>query len=386
LHIDTEYLVEMSLRDEPYDESLIVELLAETPLHILLAAADEVKRRLVGNIASYVVNVYIAYTNVCIARCPLCNFYARNEKEAYVLPPDAVAKTIVEYRQKHGITEVHITGGLNPELRLDYYISLLHAIRDAAPGVIIKAFTAEEIDFISRLEGEKPSTILAELREAGLDALPGGGAEILDAEVRRIIAPYKSDPTKYLKIHETAHRLGIRSNATMLYGHVEEPKHIARHLLEIYKLQGKTGGFISFIPLRWNPGNTPLANNPRYKQLIYSKASGIYDLRVIAVSRLVLAPRIKHIVAYWVALGKKLASLALRAGADDMGGTFYNEPVISSARGTKRSRGMDPEEIEFLILQSGFRPQERDTFYNYLGSRTSIETWRKTPWVIERFT
>ncbi len=382
---EIEYLVEHALRDEAYDESLIVELLTQTPLHVLLAAAEKVKRILVGDVASYVINLYIAYTNVCIARCPICNFYARSKSEEYTLSTKSVAEMVAKFYKSKQIREVHIAGGLNPDLTLDYYVKVLKSIREVAKSVKIKAFTAEEISFIARVTGESVRSILSTFRDAGLDALPGGGAEILDEQIRKIISPYKSNPQSYIEVHATAHSLGIPSNATMLYGHIEEPRHVARHLLEIYKVQGKTQGFISFIPLRWNPGSTALAANPQYRNIISKKLDGTYDLRIIAVSRLALAPRVKHIVAYWVAVGKKLASLALRAGADDIGGTFYNEPVIAAAQGRRRHSGLEPSELEYLILHAGLRPVERDTFYNYFGAKVSLEAWRKMPWLLERF-
>ncbi len=378
-------LLEALRNGEEPSRRVALRVFRETPLHELLRAADELRRELVGDRASYVVNVYVAYTNVCVARCPICNFYARRREEEYTLEPRRVAELVARFAREKGVREAHITGGFNPALRLDYYIRLVRAVKEATKGrVYVKAFTAEEIDFLARLEGESVERILLELRDAGLDAMPGGGAEVLTERVRRIVSPSKTPPERYLEIHRVAHRLGIRSNVTLLYGHVENPEDIVEHLMRVRKLQKETNGVISFIPLRWNPRGTTLYENPSYRKVIEEKANPLYDLRVIAFSRIMLYPLVRHIVAYWVAIGEDIASIALRGGADDLGGTFYNEPVITAAREGrgKLSKGLEPHELEYMIAQAGLEPCERDTFYRCLGLRSGgAGYWLHVPWV-----
>ena len=373
-------LVERVVNGEEPSVALVERVLREAPLHALVEAADWLRRMAVGDRGSYVVNVYIAYTNVCVARCPICNFYAKNPREAYTLTPREVEALAARFRREKGVTEAHVTGGLDPRLAPDYYVEIVRRLKRL--GLTVKAFTAEEIDFVARTHGESVETLLRELREAGLDAMPGGGAEVLSDRVRRIIAPVKTSVERYLEVHRVAHRLGIRSNVTMLYGHVEEPVEVARHLLLVRRLQRETGGVISFIPLRWNPGGTLLARSEEHRDEIESKATPLYDIRIVAVSRITLYPLVKHIVAYWVAMGIELASVALRAGANDLGGTFYNEPVVAAARGSRRTRGLDPEQLEFIIAQAGLEPCERDTFYRCLGRRgEGMRAWETQTWL-----
>ncbi len=373
-------LVERVVNGEEPSVALVERVLREAPLHELVEAADWLRRVAVGDRGSYVANVYIAYTNVCVARCPICNFYAKSPGEAYTLSPGEVEAVAARFRREKGVTEAHVTGGLDPRLTPDYYAEIVSRLKRL--GLTVKAFTAEEIDFVARTHGESVETLLAELREAGLDAMPGGGAEVLSKRVRGIVAPAKMSVERYLEVHRVAHRLGIKSNVTMLYGHVEEPAEVARHLLLVRRLQRETGGLISFIPLRWNPGGTALARDPRYRRVIEEKATPLYDLRIVAVSRITLYPLVRHIVAYWVAMGVELASIALRAGADDLGGTFYNEHVVAAARGEGRTRGLDPEQLEFIIAQAGLEPCERDTFYRCLGRRSEgMRHWETQAWV-----
>ncbi len=373
-------LVERVLNGEEPSVSLIERVFREAPLHALVEAADQLRRLAVGDRGSYVVNVYIAYTNVCTARCPICSFYARSPREAYTLTPAEVEALAAKFRREKGVTEAHVTGGFNPELTLDYYLDIVRRLKRL--GLTVKAFTAEEVSFIARRMGERVETILEELREAGLDAMPGGGAEVLTDRVRRIVAPAKGGADEYIEVHRVAHKLGIRSNVTLLYGHVEEPRDIAEHLVRVRRLQAETGGVISFIPLRWRPGGSALASNPEYREVIEEKQTPLYDLRVVAVSRIALYPLVKHIVAYWVSLGEELASVALRAGADDLGGTFYNEPVVTAAKGGGRAKGLDPERLEFMIAVAGLEPCERNTFYECRGLRSKGSiAWRSAEWL-----
>ena len=361
----------------------VEELLTEAPLHALAAAADWAARSIKRNIGSYTVNAYIAYTNVCVTACSFCAFYRPpGSPEAYTLDPRRVGALVRRLDEEHGLREVHIVGGNNPELPLDYYTRLLDEVRRAAPRAVIKAFTAEEIAFLARTHGEKTRDLLLLFKEHGLGALTGGGAETLDPRVQRLIAPKKVSPEEWLRVHEEAHRLGIRSNSTLMYGHVEEPRHVAEHLVKLRGLEERAPGFISFIPIRFNPGGTALGRTRLYRER--ARLDGQYDLRIVAAARLALLGAIDNIVAYWVSMGEKLAVAALSHGANDVGGTFYQESVITPARsGEKRNRGKTPEELSYMLLQAGWAPAERDTYYNYYPARIPHRVAAGLPWLRE---
>jgi len=357
-------VVEKSIHGERLEPPEIEKLITETPLHVLAAAADHYARVLKHGKGSFTVNVYVTYTNVCVTACSFCAFYRPpGHREAYTRSPEEVAQIVREASQGRRILEVHMVGGNNPGLGLDYYLELIRAVKRAAPGARLKAFTAEEIWFIARITGHSVREVLEEFKGSGLDALSGGGAEILDEQVEKLIAPKKISPEEYLRVHEEAHRLGIRSNVIMMYGHVEDPIHVARHIYRVRRLEEKAPGFISFIPVRFNPGNTALGRTRLYREK--ARLDGEYDLRIIAAARLALLGAIDNIVAYWVSMGDKLAQAALSHGANDLGGTFYNEAVIAATRG-RVTGGKKPEELAFMLRQAGWAPWVRDTFYNYL--------------------
>jgi aminodeoxyfutalosine synthase len=247
-----------------------------------------------------------------------------------------------------------MVGGENPHLEYGYYIDLTRALHDALPDVHLKLFTASEIHHMHRLSGLPPERILADLQEAGLGSLPGGGAEIFHSEVREIICDGKLDADEWIEVHRIAHKMGIRSNCTMLYGHVERPEHKVDHLLRLRALQDETGGFNAFIPLAYHPENN-------YMGLKYH-TTGMDDLRHIAASRLVL-DNIPHIKAYWVMITPKLAQVALRFGADDMDGTIVEEKIYHMA-GAGTSQQLSRPELERIVRLAGFVPVERDTLYN----------------------
>ena len=347
----------------------IEDMLVNAPLHPLAAAADYYARLVKGGVGSFIVNLYLAYTNVCVTRCTFCDFYVPPEKRSkgYLHPPERLANAAMLAWKRLGIREVHMVGGNDPELPMEYYEEAVRLIKERAPGVILKAFTAEEIAFIAKATGNTVREVLSRLMEAGLDAMPGGGAEVLSEEVRRRIAPLKITSSEYLEVHRIAHRMGLRSNITMLYAHIEEPRHIAEHLYRVRRLQEETGGFISFILLRFNPGKTPLSRHPDYKKR--GDRGGLYDLRLTAVSRLALLGRIDNIMAYWISMGEKLAHAALSHGANDIGGTFYNESVISVASSLRKRKGMSPARLAYNLKTAGWKPMERDTFYKYYPPR-----------------
>ncbi len=271
-------------------------------------------------------------------------------------------------------SEVHIVGGLHPDRTLDYYLEMLKAIKKNFPYIHIKAFTAVEVDYFSKISGQSLTKTLDELRNAGLDSMPGGGAEIFSASIRNRICPEKISGRRWLQVMETAHNAGIKSNATMLYGHHETYKHRIEHMLKLRELQDRTGGFQAFIPLSFHPMNTelsqksevrsqklkpPISNPCRY-------TSGIDDLKTIAISRLFL-DNFSHIKAYWIMLGEKIAQLALLFGADDLDGTIIEEKITHSA-GALSGEAMTKAQLINLIEKAGKVPVERDSFYRPVKS------------------
>ena len=249
----------------------------------------------------------------------MCAFYRKgSEDDAYTLTPEQM-EIRVDQAERMGATEVHIVGGFHPKLKLDYYESMMRVIKKSHPSMNIKAFTAAEIFYLSKLTKNSVKEILSRLKDAGLDSLPGGGAEIFDDTIRNRIIRGKCTGQEWLDTVETAHNLGIRSNATMLYGHVEKPEHVVDHLLRIRKLQEKTNGFITFIPLKFSLDNTELEKTGN----VVEECSSVYDLKVMAISRILLAGALDNISVYWVAYGKKLAQVALCNGGSDLVGSFH---------------------------------------------------------------
>jgi aminodeoxyfutalosine synthase len=256
-----------------------------------------------------------------------------------------------------GATELHVVGGLHHQLPYEWYLNVVRIIHRAHPRLHLKAYTAVEWDWFHRLTGRPTRDLLAEFKDAGLGSLPGGGAEIFHPEVRDKICEHKADAAEWFRIHREAHGLGLRSNATMLYGHIEQPRHRIDHLIRLRELQDETGGFQTFIPLAFHPDNTKLAAD-----LKITKPTGLTDLRVMAVSRLML-DNFPHVKAYWVMLGIKTAQLALSFGADDLDGTVVHEKIYHDA-GSDSPQELSVVEIRRLIEEAGRVPVERDTLYN----------------------
>ena len=328
--------------------------LFEMSLHELGTIADSMNDKIV----TFVINRHINYTDICISKCPLCAFH-KDVGEGYLMSVEEVlekAKEAVEL----GATELHIVGGHNPNVSLEYFEEMFRAIKERWPHVVIKALTATEIHFLSKLERMSVKEVLSRLKDAGLQAMPGGGAEILDDEIRKRICPNKASSDEWLKVMETAHEMGIRSNATMLFGHIESYKHRAKHLYRLWKLQEKTHGFLAFIPLVFHPENTGL----KKAGLVERRTDPVDILKTIAVSRIVLN-NFRSIRAYWVMLGERLASVALRYGANDVDGTLIEEKVTHAA-GAKTPLYMPVEKLMWIIRGAGKRPAQRDTFYNIL--------------------
>jgi aminodeoxyfutalosine synthase len=333
--------------------------LFERDLHELGDIADSINRKN-GNVVTFIINRHINYTNICVSRCPLCAFYRdREDDDAYLMSIGEVLEKAREATEM-GATELHIVGALNPEIRLRYFETLFRNIKERFPDVVIKALTATELCFLSQVEKTGVEDVLVRLKNTGLQAMPGGGAEILDDEIRKIICPDKLSSGEWLRIMETAHGLGIRSNATMLFGHIENPAHRAVHLYRLWDLQERTGGFISFIPLLFHPGNTGL----KKRGLVGEKTCPVDILKTISISRIVLQ-NFKSIRAYWVALGENLAQVALNYGANDLDGTLMEERVTHAA-GVMTPLSLTTDRILKMARGAGKIPAERNTFYNIL--------------------
>jgi aminodeoxyfutalosine synthase len=341
-----------------YDDGL--ELMVKENLFLLGAAADRIRRKVKGENITFVASYYLNYTNVCAASCPLCAFYRKgDESDSYTLSTEQIVTRARVAVKEMGATELHIVGGFHPTLDIDYYEKMLIAIKNEFPNVTIKALTPAEIFFISRLTKNSVKKVLLRLKNAGLDALPGGGAEIFSKDVRDVIVRGKCSGEEWLETAKTAHEIGLRSNCTMLFGHIEKPEHIVDHLIRTRELQKKTGGIITFIPLKFSLDNTELEQ----KGMISQESASVYDLRVIAVSRLMLANILNNISVYWVALGKKLAQVALSYGGNDLVGTAFSEEIFKAAG---KATGTSIQELVSLIKEVKGIPAQRDTFFNIL--------------------
>lgn len=335
-----------------------------------------------GNNAYFIQNHHINPTNICVNRCKFCAFSrSKGEKGAYELTIKEIIKKLKTQTKQSGtkaqrhkgteiikkdplnprsldpsnpsFSEVHIVGGLHPDWPFEHYLELIGKIKENFPALHIKAFTAVEIDYFSEISGMSLKDTLITLKEAGLETMPGGGAEILSGSVRCKICPEKMSGRRWLKVMETAHSTGIKSNATMLYGHVENYKHRVDHLIKLRTLQDKTGGFQAFIPLAFHPMNTNI-EGAQY-------TSGIDDVKTIAISRLFL-DNFPHIKAYWIMLGEKIAQLALMFGADDLDGTIIEEKITHSAGGLS-GVALTKGQLINLIEKAGKVPVERDSYY-----------------------
>lgn len=327
--------------------------------------ANQVREGLHGQRTYFNRNLHINATNVCVASCRFCSF-ARlrpGDPGAYTMSLEQAWQRLRD-RMTTGkpVTEIHIVNGLHDGLPFSYYTELLAGLKRIHPTVHLKAFTAVEIHFFHRHYGMSVAEVLGQLRAAGLDSLPGGGAEIFAQRVRRKICPDKCDADQWLEVHRTAHGLGMRSNCTMLYGHIETVEERVLHLLRLRNLQAETGGFQTFIPLAFHPEGNALQRLPA--------PTGIEDLRAFAVSRLLLH-NIPHVKAYWVMLGLKTAQTALWFGADDIDGTVQEERIYHMA-GAETPQGLALWGLVHLIEQAGRTPVERDTLYNVVAEGETL--------------
>ena len=331
--------------------------------------ANHVREQRHGNITYYNVNRHINPTNVCVAHCKLCAFgRSPDAPGAYTFALEEIFQRAAQ-GVAEGATEFHVVGGLHPDLPFDYYLDLIRGLKQRFPHVHLKAFTAVEVHYYSRLAKISLRDVLVRMKEAGVDSLPGGGAEIFHPRVRRIICDHKVSGQMWLQIARTAHELGMRSNATMLYGHVETNEERVDHLLKLRETQDKTHGFQTFIPLAFHPANTPLAHLPG--------PTGLDDLKTIAVSRLLL-DNFDHIKAYWIMLTPRIAQVALRFGADDLDGTVVEEKIYHDA-GATTPEHLTRGELERLIRAAGRVPVERDTLYNRVDRSGPVPVSKPTP-------
>ena len=335
-------------------------------LHTLGELANVVRERKNGNLTYYNVNEHLNPTNVCVYRCTFCAFRADlKSPKGYVMSDEQIVARGKEATDR-GCTELHIVGGLHHQLPYEWYLNVIRLLHAEFPALHLKAWTAVEWDWFARMTGRPTRDLIAEMTEAGLGSLPGGGAEIFHPDVRNKICEHKADAAEWLRVHREAHELGLRSNATMLYGHIEEAEHRIDHLVRLRELQDQTGGFQTFIPLAFHPDNTRLSHIP--------KASGLMDLKVMAVSRLML-DNFAHIKAYWVMLGIQTAQLAQSYGADDLDGTVVHEKIYHEA-GSDSPQEMTVDEIRRLIVEAGRQPMERDTLYHEVV-REGGARWKK---------
>ncbi len=316
--------------------------------------ANYVREKKHGNITYYNVNRHINPTNVCVAHCKLCAFGRDpNSPGAYTYALEEIYQRADE-GVRQGATEFHIVGGLHPDLPFEYFLELISGLKKRHPHVHLKAFTMVEVHYFARIAKLSIEETLQKMKAAGVDSCPGGGAEIFHPRVRRIICDHKVSGQMWLILARKTHEAGLRSNATMLYGHVETEEERVDHLVKLRELQDITHGFVAFIPLAFHPDNTPLSHIP--------KPTGYDDLRNIAVSRLML-DNFEHIKAYWIMLTPSIAQIAQRFGANDLDGTVVEEKIYHDA-GAKTSEFTPRTELERLIRAAGRTPVERDTLYN----------------------
>lgn len=319
--------------------------------------ADIERERKNGNRAYFIRNQHINYTNICINRCKFCAFFKdRGVPGAYSMTVEEIGEKIRE-NMDQPISEVHIVGGLNPDLPYSYYLEMLKTIKIIRPQIHIQAFTAVEIAFIAKAGGKTIDDTLQDLKEAGLGSLPGGGAEVFSPRIRKKLCADKLDPAGWIRVAITAHRMGIPGNATMLYGHLEKKEELVEHLIKLREAQDESSGFLAFIPLAFHPQNTGLNDLPA--------TTGFDDLKNLAIARLML-DNFPHIKAFWIMITPKVSQISLAFGVDDIDGTVTEERITHSA-GATTAQSLALEELVGMIKKAGKQPIERDTLYNVLN-------------------
>lgn len=318
--------------------------------------ANIVRNRLNGDRTYFIYNQHINYSNICTNLCKFCAFGKEKDSDlAYEMSVNEI-KEKVRQRLDEPITEIHMVGGIHPDLPFEYYLETLRGIKEVRPDVHIQAFTCVEIAHFAELAGKNIEQTLGILKEAGLGSLPGGGAEVFSPRIRQLTCEKKLSGSDWLEIAKTAHRTGLHTNATMLYGHIETYQERVDHLDALRVAQDQTNGFLAFIPLAFHPKNTEMSN--------LSNTTGVNDLKNMAVGRLML-DNFPHVKAYWIMLGPKLAQIALSFGADDMDGTVKEE-VITHMAGAETDQAIGSNTLVRLIKEAGRQPVERDTLYNVI--------------------
>ncbi len=351
---DIDYLFDKVISGERLSSEEALFLFENADINTLGILANYIrKRKHPDDIVTFVVDRNVNYTNICVAGCKFCAFQRKKtDKDAYVLDFDQIFKKVEELINWGGTTLL-MQGGLNPDLKIDFYVSLFRGIKERFPQIQIHSLSATEINYLSKLEKLSIKEVLKILKDAGLDSLPGGGAEILSDEVRVFISSNKTTTSQWLEVHKTAHKLGMKSTATMMCGHIEKPKHIIEHLKHIRDLQDETGGFTAFIPWTFQKGGTKLDYLP--------DATSVYYLRVLAISRIYL-DNFNNIQTSHVTQTMKVGPVGLHFGANDLGSTMIEENVVT-ATGLNVSYPR-PEKMADIIKKAGFKPAQRDTYYN----------------------
>ncbi|HET9357711.1 MAG TPA: cyclic dehypoxanthinyl futalosine synthase [Nitrososphaeraceae archaeon] len=338
-----------------------IRLLRSEDIYAIGLVGNILRQRLYGNNVTFVNNIILNYTNVCVTYCKFCAFYRKpGDKEAYTVPLEEIIQRVATSREMFGITQILIQGGHNPNLGIEYYEDAFKSIKSKYPEVGIHGLSASEIDMIAKVERSSTKEVLARLKEAGLDSLPGAGAEILDDDVKAQISPLKIKSDEWLRIMEESHSLGLNSSATMMYGTVESEEQQARHIMKIAHLQQKTKGFMAFIPWSFEPNKTEIQG----EGLIKYPSGGLHLLKMIAISRIVFYGIIDHLQSSWLTNGIGLAQLALNYGADDFGGTLIGEEVVSATGAA--STQLTAQRIIDAVKQVGFEVSERDNFYRII--------------------
>lgn len=355
--------VEKASRRERLSPAEALVLLKEVPLFVLGQLAVDRKRACSGEAVYYNRNFHIEPTNVCLYRCRFCSYRrAADDADAWDLDLEGIDACMDRFAGSP-VTEVHVVGGVHPRHSLAFYTEVVKRVRRRFPQATVKAFSAVELVYMIEKAGLSYAEGLARLKAAGLGTLPGGGAEIFDAGIRSRICPEKADADRWLELHRQAHRLGIPTNATMLYGHIERPEHRIDHMRRLRELQDETGGFNAFIPLKFRSHHNELSS--------VGETSVVDDLRTLAVARLFL-DNFDHVKAYWPMYGKQTTRAALLFGADDVDGTIQDTTRIYSLAGAEdRSPQMSVAELRELIAGAGFVPVERDSFYQPVKSFTA---------------
>ena len=336
-----------------------IEKLLRLDLWTLGRRAYEIRQRLHRDVTTFISNMVLNYTNICVVGCSFCAFYRPpGHPEGYQYDVEKAVEKVAEVDAKYGITQVLIQGGVNPEIGLEYFEELFRKLKNKLPHVAIHALSPLEVEYLSKRERSSYREVLERLKTAGMDSMPGGGGEILIDEVRKAISPGKIDSATWLRIMEEAHKVGVPTSATMMYGHVESLRDVATHLYKIAELQKKTGGFMAFIAWNFEPGTSELG-----KKIPYPKTSATL-LRMVAVARIVFDRLIPHIQTGWLTTGPETAQLAMYFGADDFGGTLYEEKVLEWKR---VEAPIDRrEDVVKIIKSAGFKPAERDNRYNVI--------------------